>query len=689
MQQQATEPMAKGGREASRQRRKQIVKGKTGMPPATERTRITAHEDDTVRSTLPSASVPAPVSIPAPAAAPAPAPVAAPVVPAAPATSAAAMPAGGRDASRVRRQQIVKGKSGMPVAKERTRVTAREDDTVRSTLNPAPVSAAQPVATATPEPMDTATQTADVTPPVIPGKAGSCLSGGRVVAQAMRALRASQGRGDDEAARATGRVRNTDALKYAPKVETTRTYGAQNVTGVRIGRGVNVTGNEPGTDKPISGTQYIAADGSGAYRLPGTKVGASRTENGQVVTGSQVRSQVKITGDEANDGIRITGEADQTLGDDVIERGDGGFSVAAQFQRQNNPHGASVFGTNLGRSVRSVGSRERDMDDGVTEMSLGGHQISGTAVGRSPIVTGDEDGSCRSITGSQYLRAGEDQPLCSCGASHAPTPTLQRFGRMQARGETETWERQRITGVDVEHVPGVTGDEQGTCSPITGTPYAGPAQYETYCDEDMNEQAACRVSSEAAGRPQITGDIPLHAEGVTGTDRGAENDITGTPYFRQGGESAEVQEIATVTDSFSIRTPQREAQMTSARDNSITGSFAVGTGKITGNHEFDYAQRWQGNRPDSATQVTGEGRVQGPAITGSAWDVHDKVTGTEGATSGGRNPSERAGQKQAFAGAGQFKGQGKETVSEHHVTGMVGWSPKTAARVTLSGGAQG
>lgn len=33
-----------------------------------------------------------------------------------------------------------------------------------------------------------------------------------------------------------------------------------------------------------------------------------------------------------------------------------------QFQRQNNPHGHTVFGTNLGRSIKSAGSRNRDTE---------------------------------------------------------------------------------------------------------------------------------------------------------------------------------------------------------------------------------------------------------------------------------------------------------------------------------------
>jgi len=529
-------------------------------------------------------------------------------------------------------------------------------------------------------------------PGAAPVKIATSLSGGRQLAQAARAKRALQGGDTAEASRPSGRVRNTEALKYPAKVEVTKTYGAQSVTGVRIGRGRNVTGDEPGVDKPISGTQYIAADGQAAYRAPGAKVGASRTVNGKMVTGTQVRSKVTVTGDEFRNSVTITGEADQTLDDDMIERGEPGVSTAAQFRRQNNPHGASVFGANLGRSIRHAGSRERGADDPAMETSLGGHRISGSAIGRSPIVSGDEPGACRSVTGSQYLRAAAQQPLCDVPA--APTPALARMGMTLARGETETWTRQRITGVEVEFKPGVTGDEPGTCAPITGTPYSGPAQYETYCEADTAEKAAARVGAGGKGRPQITGNLPLHADGVTGTQRGAGNDITGTPYYRQGPEGAAAQDPGAVAGKFSVKSPQREAQLSSGGIGQITGSFAVGSGKVTGNSEFDYVGRWQGRGPEGAPPVTGEGRMEGPQITGSAWGAHGKVTGTEGFTAAGRNPTERTGKPQAFASATAFKGQGKTKTPTYDVTGMAGTDPvgggdKRSARVTLSGGARG
>lgn len=641
-----------GGRAASRERRAALAQGKTGLPPVQERTR-TGQRHAAVQPIAPPATS-------ASQAVATPASVASTMAPAARSSTALS----GRDASRARRAVLVQGKNGLQQYK-------------------AAVAAEAPASTATVG----ATASVAVT-------AGS----GRQVAQALRIARARNGRGDAASTRPSGRMRNPEALKYPPKVAETRTYAGQRVTGVRIGRGGNVTGDEPGAGVVVTGSQYIGTEtGQFTPRETGVKVGAARTAAGQVVTGTQVRSKVMITGDESNPAIRITGEADQELADDLIQRREQGAYAASQFQRQSNPHGHTVFGTNLGRSIKAIGSRQRDEESDIAETTDGGQRISGTAVGRSAIVTGDEPGSCRPITGSQYLKPAERQPLCETGTT-APKPGMRRMGGGKARGETETWTRQRITGVEVEFKPGVTGDEPGVCATITGTPYAGPAQYEVYCEPGQAEAVASRVTSSGKPAHRVTGDLPLHSEQVTGTDRGGTRLLTGTPYYQKDAEADTTgSTVKQIAERFTVRTPQREAQLrahfaaakASSAESRITGAFAAGEGKITGNQEFHFAPRAKVECDDKKSRITGEGRMEGPAITGGAWDTNAKVTGTEGYIAAERNPSERAGKPHAFASAGLFKSKGKHEIPTQHVTGMVGWSAKTAARVTLSGGAQG
>ena len=262
---------------------------------------------------------------------------------------------------------------------------------------------------------------------------------------------------------------------------------------------------------------------------------------------------------------------------------------------------------------------------------------------------------------------------------------------------SESWSRNRITGVDVEHNTNVTGDEYGVCSPITGTPYVGPGQYEAFCETgDVSDAARVATPGITAGN-RVTGDTPRNDKFVTGTQRGGERAITGTPYYRADVETGMAKNVIEhVSKSFSVRSPQRDSQLRAgtaaveapSAESRITGTFAAGKGKITGNQEFNFIPRI---RPEQAarTGVTGEGRVQGTTITGSAWIETRTVTGTEGYIASERNPSERAGQPQAFAGSRTCKGKGRADESRKNVTGIVGWSEKSGSRITLSGGAKG
>lgn len=524
----------------------------------------------------------------------------------------------------------------------------------------------------------------------------------RDIARMRRAALSQTGRGDNAVA-APSRPPRIGTIEHAPKVVESATQSGQRVTGLRIGQGTQVTGDERGTGQPVSGTQYIAADSGAAWRAAGPKVGHARTEGGLVVSGTMVRSKVRITGDEAGGSVTITGEADQRLDDDLTKRSDGAAYTGAQFQRQANPHGNSVFGTNLGRSARTVGSRDRNRTPAL-EATESGLPITGSALGRSVRVTGDEGGACRQITGSQYLAPARRQ--AACGFAGGGTAPAEQIGRDRADPVTaakvsvaQTWAGQRVTGIDMEHNPRVTGDAPGSCAPLTGSQYQGRLTVDGYCEQAAADKAAARRARVPAST--VTGDTPLHDRSVTGTSRGAARDITGTPYYQAPAAAAETVDqdpVAALDDRFSIQSPQRAAHLRADRTQAqaetnarrITGSFAVGTGKVTGNVEF-LARTRAAASPDRApahARISGEGRPAGNRITGDSWAHQSNVTGTEGAFAADRNPSERGPKAKAFAGATTFKAQAKHEEPKQLVTGMFGYFSKTGARVTLSGGAQ-
>jgi hypothetical protein len=115
----------------------------------------------------------------------------------------------GRDASRARRVGLIQGKSGI----------------LKSSVTAANLSAAS---------LDTADDC-------------SCdkANEGRLVAQAVRSgsknkgnkNKGNQGRTRDATTRPSGRLRNVDPIQYPPKVAESKSYAGHKVTGVRIGRG--------------------------------------------------------------------------------------------------------------------------------------------------------------------------------------------------------------------------------------------------------------------------------------------------------------------------------------------------------------------------------------------------------------------------------------------------------------------
>jgi len=627
----------------------------------------------------------------------------APIAPTAAATAGAASAALGRALSMQRRRQLSQGKGApepvayAPVATEAGGAAAlgralsmqrrRQLSQGKGALT-AGVGQAAPGAASTGTGAPASPETTQAGPAIAPR------------AQAL-ARRAEASRGG---LASMGRPRHEGRVTHAPKVLASPTFGGQWVTGLRIGPGVQVTGDEPGAALPISGSQYMAADGATPAPGAGPKVGLVRTAHGLVVSGTAVRNKVVITGDEFGEHLPITGEADQKLDDDLTPRRESSYR-SVQFPRRADPHGASAVGTRLGQTPGGAISGEGAPWHPL-ETTDGGLPVTGTAVGRSGRVTGNEAGACRPLTGDQYQVLPALSTECGgTGGGTAPAAHLNRRRLDPATGgkvtEAQTWRGQRVTGPSVEHQPNVTGDEPGVCGPVTGTPYQGPSSAFGWCEQSEGELAARRLGARPGG-VAVTGNVPMHAKAVTGTARGLRQTVTGTPYYHDL-RAAEPVADGWAGGAFPIALARRLAGGDSdaaARPEGgdptppasnvpgrITGSFASGEGKVTGNNEFLFRARQ--NRSGAQPVLTGEGSTKGRTVTGSAWTAHGRVTGTEGYIAAGRNPSESGGTPHGWAGAAKFRDRGTHEGPRQIVTGLSGWSAKAAARITLSGGAQG
>ena len=537
-------------------------------------------------------------------------------------------------------------------------------------------------------------------------------------ARQRRIAQSMKGRGDAPPCRPCGRIRPEPA-----KVAIGTTLAGSTVTGNQVERTSRVTGNEAGTCRTITGTEYVGAEQFGEFcgTLPGAspaKVGASSTSRGRRVTGTEVGRSPKVTGDEYGTCKRVTGTeylaAEQvgefcgTSPEPRPEKVDVGLTqkrlvvTGSDLNRK-----ARVTGTEFGAQRAITGTAYADaaaIRDGngaegapkkvETSHTSAGAMVSGTRVGRSPKLTGVEPGSCKRVTGSDYIASEEFVSFCREQPYQPPAKV----------GVSRTLQGQDVTGTQVGRSIKVTGDEYGACKPVTGSSYIGADQYAEFC---ASRAAAEAINRARLGRsPALTGIQPGPDTKMTGNERGECQPVSGTPYVGED-QAAEACGVAPVEvprpHDFSIATPARIARNSQTRritgsaygDNSrITGPMARAVGLISGTPEFRYREE---NTADAAParsadersdteRITGEGRER--RVTGDAWDRGDRITGTEGRSAQRRNPTMR----------GDTRGNGvtvrinreveRPAPAASRITGSAGNSLSGAA-ITLSGGARG
>jgi hypothetical protein len=568
---------------------------------------------------------------------------------------------------------------------------------------------------------------------------------GREVARKVRDKRAKQGGAGEKASGPCGRVRKGSPAPHqgaedAPwKVGASETSHGQSVTGTQTGWSAHVTGEEPGSCRTITGTEYLGADIFREFCHTGpqpsvSKVGVSQTGHGRSVTGSEVGRSERVTGNESGTCKQVTGT--EYLSPEQYQsycntRPAPAPSVMLQSHTE---HGLDVTGDLPGQSARVTGG-EQGADRAVTgtqymqrgqdtapdkvgtSQNLGGGGITGSQVGRSERVTGDEPGTCRNVTGDDYVGREQYREFCDTQPGRSSEEKV---------GVSGTLGGHKVSGTMTGRNGRVTGDEPGTCQAVTGTPYAGAEQYRSYCDPADSQMAVARQPQDGGTPgPKATGDQPGLNGMMTGAERGACQQPTGTPYVGgdQYAEACAVQAAephspdypqplgeAPWTD-FSVEPPAHASDVepkssrvtgTSYEQGHITGAFSMAEGKVTGTEDFRHGGAGGSVQPASQryahppeqtpaareeARVTGEGMDVGPSITGDDWDRGERVTGTEG-TAARRNPSRRGQPGTAMPMDWAAKRNEEVPVPDSPVTGGAGTTEKGAA-VTYSGGARG
>ncbi len=563
-------------------------------------------------------------------------------------------------------------------------------------------------------------------------------------ARQRRIEQSQKGRGDAPPCRPCGRVR-----PEPQKVELGTTLSGSTVTGNQVERTSRVTGNESGSCRTITGTEYIGAeqygDLCGILPEPApAKVGASSTSRGRRVTGAEVGRSSKVTGGESGTCKRVTGteylaaeQASEFCGTEPEPRPE---KAALGMTARQNP----ISGNDLARASRVTGG-----ESGATRAITGsayadpsasrgtpgdapkkvetrhtsaGSAVSGTQLGRSSKVTGDEPGGCKRVTGSDYMSAEEFVSFCRAEPHQPPAKV----------GVSRTLHGQDVSGTQVGRSGKVTGDEYGACKPVTGTSYIGADQYAEFC---AARTAAEAISRARLGRsPDLTGIQPGPDSKMTGNERGECQPVSGTPYLGEAQQAAACgtrpmamhsrsrgPEGATPSPAitgnamdaqggrqagdFSVTSPARSALASETRrvtgsayggSGRITGSLARATGLVSGTPEFRYREdaattATAATPPAAATEptperITGEGRER--SITGDAWDRSGRITGTEGHSATRRNPTQRGDPRGNGVNARAFREVEHPAPAASRITGSSGNSG-AGATVTLSGGARG
>lgn len=552
-----------------------------------------------------------------------------------------------------------------------------------------------------------------------------------------------KGRGDAPPCRPCGRIK-----PEPPKVEIGTTLAGSTVTGNQVERTPLVTGNEAGSCRAVTGTEYVGAeqfgDLCGILPEPApAKVSLTSTSRGRRVTGTEVGRSTRVTGDETGTCKRVTGteylaaeQAGEFCGTAPEPRPE--KAIMGMTAGRNAVSGSdlartvTVTGGESGAARHITGSAYADAlarpaaeGDGPkkveTRRTSAGALVSGTLPGRSSKLSGDEPGACARVTGSDYVNTEEFKSFCRAEPYQSPAKV----------GVSRTLKGLDVSGTQVGRSSRVTGDEHGTCKPVTGTSYIGADQYAEFC--------AARTAAEAINRARLgrsadlTGIQPGPDDKMTGNERGACQPVSGTPYqgesqtaaacgrppmaqaYRSRGPEGSQAPAAITgnamdagqggnrTGDFSVVSPARAAQSSETRrvtgsaygvGGRITGPLARATGLVSGTPEFRYRDETaavaipaapQPAAEATAERITGEGRER--RITGDAWDRGGRVTGTEGPATR-RNPTQRGDARGNAVGARAFRDVETPEPSPSRITGSSG-NASAGATITVSGGARG
>ncbi len=405
------------------------------------------------------------------------------------------------------------------------------------------------------------------------------------------------------------------------KVAVTSTTHGNSVTGNEVGRSEKVTGDEPGTCKRLTGTEYISANQTTSYcgevQSSPRKVGQSLTLDGRKVSGVMVGRSGNVTGDEAGSNRSLTG--DQYLGADPLPEG----RPAEKVGSFNTLRGAGVTGTNVSRAQSVTGNESGTCKRITGDEYIGSQQyqafcggkptpeaakvglsttnkaqaVSGTMTGRSNLVTGDEPGTCKAVTGTPY--AGIEQAGSWCNTSSVDEIQQRTPNRVGTPAASLTGQQPGLGGV-------MTGATKGACEALTGTPYVGKDHLVQACgskapvgSDDYSNNSSLGIGT------QFTVQSPARAAHVA---REQLSGVTGTSYENGSkitGPFDMAVEKVTGTEQFRFDNKKRQFKPAPSDEKLNNEEVARPTSRITGEGQ------------SAGLNITGDDWARGETVTGT------------------------------------------------------------------------
>lgn len=303
--------------------------------------------------------------------------------------------------------------------------------------------------------------------------------------------------------------------------------------------------------------------------------------------------------------------------------------------------------------------------------TLLGNAVTGTQVSRitANTVTGGEAGTCRAVTGTEYL--GTDHFDTICGTRPEPNPPKV--------GLTVTGGGLAVSGTEVGRSKKVTGDESGSCRAVTGTEYLGLEQFSAFCENKGLTTRAPKVVAGTTARKQltVTGVDEARLQPVTGNESGAGRSVTGSQYSDAGASR------------LTINGPQKVALTHTVAGREVTGTEVGRSIKVTGDEygscrpvtgtEYVSSEQFQSicntQAPARSAKVGEDNSQKGQRITGNLVNRTEKVTGNE-ATAVGKVTGSQYGDSQVPSRA-PTKAYPMQTLAGRSLTGnAVDHSPK-------------